>query len=163
MKRTVIGIMFMFLLAPMTAAAQQKGGMDIKSVSEVERTITDGQGKKVTTRVAASQANVVPGDTVIFTNYYSYAGAKEATDVIIKNPIPEHMIYVVGSAEGKGAKIDYSIDKGKTFAGADKLMVTDAQGRTRRAVAADYTHIRWIVGKVAPGGKGSVSFKAKVK
>jgi len=37
------------------------------------------------------------------------------------NPVPENMTYIDKSAEGKGARIDYSVDGGKTYGAADKL------------------------------------------
>jgi uncharacterized repeat protein (TIGR01451 family) len=164
MNKTAIIMMMALLLAPAAARAQQKGGIELISVSEVESTQTNAQGQKEMKRIEASKANVVPGDTVIFTNYYTNTGKEPATGAVIKNPVPEHMVYVDKSAEGKGTKIEFSVDNGKTFAAAGRLKVKDASGKERVAVAADYTHIRWIVEKpVAKGGKGSVSFRAKVK
>jgi len=87
-----------------------------------------------------------------------------AGNVTIMNPVPEHMAYVDKSAEGTGARIDYSIDGGKTYAAPDKLKVTDGQGKVRPALAQDYTHIRWVlIAPLAPGGTGGVSFKARLK
>jgi len=83
---------------------------------------------------------------------------------VIKNPVPEHMLYVEGSAEGKGTKIEFSVDKGRTFEAAGKLMVPTPDGKKRRAAAADYTYIRWTIEKpLHKGANGSVSFRAKVK
>lgn len=164
MKKTAVIMMMAFLLAPAAVRAQQKGGIELTSVAEVEVTTTNAQGQKEVKLVEAAKTNVVPGDTVIFTNYYTNTGKEPATGVVIKNPVPEHMVYVDKSAEGKDTKIDFSVDKGKTFAAAGQLKVKDASGKEQAAVAADYTHIRWIVEKpVAKGGKGSVSFRAKVK
>jgi uncharacterized repeat protein (TIGR01451 family) len=152
------------LLMPAAVWAQQKGGLDIRTVSEIEVTHVNADGKNEVTRIDATTKNVSPGQTVIFTDYYTYTGDKPATDVVIKNPVPEHMLYVDGSAEGKGTRIEFSSDKGKTYATADKLMVTTADGKKRRAAAADYTHIRWIIEKpLQAGAKGSVSFRAKVR
>jgi uncharacterized repeat protein (TIGR01451 family) len=124
----------------------------------------NAEGKEEVKRVDATKTKVLPGETVIFTNYYTYAGDKPATNVVIKNPVPDHMIYLDGTAEGKGAKIEFSVDKGATFAAADKLKVKAANGQERRAAAADYTNIRWTLETpLQKGGKGSVSFRAKVK
>jgi len=152
------------LFAPTTVWAQQKGDLDIKTISEVEITRTNAEGKKEVKRIDASMKSVAPGETVIYTNSYTYSGDKPATDVVIKNPIPEHMLYVEGTAEGTGTKIEFSVDQGKTFAAADKLRVTTPDGKKRRAAASDYTHIRWTIEKpLKKGAKGSVSFRAKVK
>jgi uncharacterized repeat protein (TIGR01451 family) len=163
MKRTVIVIAFALLLLPAAARAQQ-GSIQLKSVAEVEVTETNAKGVNVVKRVDAAKGKVVPGDVVIFTTMYTNIGKQPADKVMVTNPVPEHMNYLDKSAEGKGTKIDFSVDKAKTYGTPDKLMVTDAQGKTRKAGPADYTTIRWIVVKpVPPGGTGSVSFRAKLQ
>ena len=163
-KGIMVAVAVMLLMPAVAGAQQKKGGIDIKTVSEVEITQTDASGKKEVKRIDATTVNVAPGQTVIFTNYYTYSGEKPATDVVIKNPVSEHMVYLDGTAEGKGAKIEFSIDHGKTFAAADKLTVKTADGKERRANAADYTNVRWTIEKpLQKGDKGSVSFKARLK
>lgn len=164
MKKVLYLVFAAALLAPAAVWAQQKGVLDIKTVSEVEVTQTNAEGKKEVKRIDATTRNVAPGQTVIFTNNYTYAGDKPATDVVIKNPVPEHMLYVDGTAEGNGTRIEFSVDKGKTYAAADKLKVTSSDGKDRRAAAVDYTHIRWTIEKpLQKGAQGSVSFRAKVQ
>jgi uncharacterized repeat protein (TIGR01451 family) len=107
---------------------------------------------------------VVPGDIVIFTTRYVNTGKEPAANVTIMNPVPEHMVYVDKSAEGKGARIDFSVDGGKTYGAADMLTLKDGQGKMRPALAKDYTHIRWVLSApLAPDGTGSVSFRAQLK
>ena len=164
MKRTAVIVMMALLLLPAAARAQQKGSIDLKSVAEVMVTETNAKGQKEVKRVEVSKAKVVPGDTVIFTTTYTNTGKQPADKVVITNPMPEHMDYIDQSAEGKGAKIEFSVDKGKTYGTPDKLMVTDAQGKARKAGPKDYTTIRWtLVKSVPPGGTGSVSFRARVQ
>ena len=152
-----------FLLLPAPAPAQKKAGIVLTSVSEVEVVKQNAEGKKEVKRVDAAKAAVVPGDTVIFTVSYANTDPKPADRVIVINPVPEHMTYLNNSAEGTGTVIDFSVDGGKTYAAPGKLTVT-ANGRQRPVTAADYTHIRWTLSKpLAPGGKGSVSFKAMLK
>lgn len=151
------------LALPVAARAQQKGAIDLTTKAEVDVTSTNAKGEKEVRRVEASQTNVVPGDTVIFTVSYVNKGSKPASDVAVKNPVPEHMVYVDKSAEGTGTKIEFSADKGKTFSAQDKLKIKTPDGKERPATAADINLIRWTVAKLAPGGKGSVSFRAKVK
>jgi len=164
MKKRILAVLSMLMLLSFQAKAADKGSVELKSVSEVDVTVTNDKGEKEVKRVEAAKANVTPGDTVIFTNYYVNKGDKSASDVVITNPVPEHMIYLDGSAEGKGTRIEFSIDKGKSFVPAGKLTVRNKEGREKPASAADYTHIRWTVEKpIEKGGKGSVSFKAKVE
>jgi len=166
MKRKGFGIvMAIALLAmPMLAQAQQKSAIELKSVAEVDVVENNAQGEKEVKRKEVKDAKVVPGDIVIFTTRYLNTSDKAVNNVTIMNPVPEHMLYVDKSAEGKGARIDFSVDNGKTYAAADKLTVKDAAGKTQPATAQDYTSIRWVITTpVAPGGTGAVSFKALLK
>ncbi len=162
MTRQLLTLLTLPLLFSFPALAAQ--GIELKSTAEVEITVTGVNGEKELKRINASQANVVPGETVIFTTHYVNHGEQPATAVVITNPVPEHMIYLEKSAEGKGTDITFSIDQGKSFAAEAQLKVKDAEGKEREATVADYTHIRWTVeGALARGAIGSVSFRAKVK
>lgn len=164
MTTKLLAILSLLLLVALPAGAVEKKGIELKSTAEVDITVKNDKGEKEIIRVEAASANVTPGDTVIFTTHYTYQGEKPATDVVINNPLPEHMLYLDGTAEGKGTRIEFSVDKGVTFAAANILKVKDAEGKDRPASAADYTHIRWTIeGALQNGAKGSVSFKAKVK
>jgi len=164
MRKIVTVVLALALLAPVAVWAQQNSGIAIRSISEIEVKQKNADGREEVKRVDATKTKVLPGETVIYTNYYTYNGDKPATDVVIKNPVPEHMVYLDGSAEGKGARIEFSVDKGKTYTTADKAKVRSANGKERRATAADYTNIRWTLeSPLQKGGKGGVSFKAKVK
>ncbi|MDZ4186295.1 MAG: hypothetical protein U1D97_15125 [Desulfuromonadales bacterium] len=164
MTKKLLATLSLLLLAALPASAVEKKGIELKSTAEVDIIIKNDKGVDEVVRVAAADANVTPGDTVIFTTGYHYQGEKPATNVVINNPLPEHMLYLDGTAEGQGTRIEFSVDKGQTFAAADKLMVKDAEGKEQPASAADYTHIRWTIeGALQDGAKGSVLFKAKVK
>jgi len=164
MTKTVVSMVLLVLLLPMTAAAQKKGSIELRSSSEVEVATTNAKGEKEVKRVDAAASKVIPGDVVIFTTQYANVDKKPAENVVIMNPVSEHVVYVENSAEGLGMKVEFSVDQGKRYAAPDKLVKTDAQGVSRRAAAREYTHIRWTLGKpLAPGGKGSVSFRAMVK
>lgn len=154
----------LFLASFIAIQAMAAGGIELKSVAEVEISMISPKGEKEIQRIEADKANVAPGDAVIFTTVYTYRGDKPASDVVITNPVPEHMLYLDGTAEGKGTRIEFSIDQGKSFAVAEKLKIRDDKGQERPAAAADYTHIRWsIEGTLAKNAQGSVSFRAKVK
>lgn len=160
MKKGLIAAIFTIVAFAGHAFAE----VELKSVAEVEVTVKNEKGEKEVKRVAADKANVTPSDTVIFTNYYTNKGDKPATDVVITNPVPDNMVYVDKTAEGKEAKIEFSVDKGKSYGLPEKLVVKDKDGKERAATGADYTNIRWTVKKpVVKGGAGSVSFRAKVK
>ncbi len=143
--------------------ADQKGHIELKMVVEQEVTVTNEDGEKTVKRTEAKL--VLPGDEVIYTITYRNIGEEEATDVVITNPIPEHMIYTAGTALGDGTEIVYSVD-GSHFDIADKLKVELPlpDGGERPATAKDYSHIRWIVKTPVPPGKTEeVSYRARLK
>jgi len=153
----------LLLLLALPVQAADKGAIELRSAAEVEITVKNDKGVSQVTRVDAAMAKVVPGDTVIFSTHYVNVGANPATDVVIDNPVPEHMLYLDGSAEGANTRIEFSVDQGKSFAAAGKLKVKDAKGKERPATAADYTNIRWTMeGALGKGARGSVSFRAKL-
>lgn len=164
MKKLITAMLMAFLLLPALAPAQQKGGIKLTSRAEVEVEKKGPTGEKLLVRVEASKTNVVPGDTVIYSNDYVNNGDQPADNIVINNPIPEHMVYVDKSAEGAGARIDFSADKGKTYGPVAKLIIRTAAGKERPARPTDVTNVRWILEKPLPaGGKGTVSYRAKVK
>jgi len=164
MKKIVALLIATVTLAASVAAAKPGGGVELISRAEVEVTEQDAKGKTVLKRTDAAKANVAPGDTVLYTIDYINNGDKPATGVNINNPVPENMLYVDKSAEGAGARIDFSVDKGKSYGPIATLKVKNAAGREKPAAAADITTVRWTLEKPLPaGGKGSVSYRAKVK
>lgn len=164
MMKKILFILAMLVFSATHAMAADKNPLELISVNEVEVKVKNSKGVDEVKRVDAAKANVTPGDTVIFTTRYSYIGDKPATNVVITNPMPDHMLFTEGTAEGKGTKIDFSADNGKSYAPAGKVKVKDAKGKERVATAADYTHIRWVFkGALEKGAKGEVSFRAKVK
>jgi len=164
MRKKILSVLSMLLFLSPQAMAAGQGAIELKSAAEVEVTIKNDKGEMEVKRVEAAKANVTPGDAVIFTTYYSNNGQEPASDIVINNPVPEHMFYIDGTAAGSGTKIEFSVDKGKSFGVPDKLKIKGVDGKERPAGPADYTHIRWTLSKpLPPEGKGSVSFRAKVK
>ena len=159
-----IAFLIMIMILPVSIAlAVEKGSIELQSVAEKEIEVINEKGEKEIERVNVSQVKIVPGDEVIFTTYYGHIGKEAADNVIITNPVSEHMIYTDLSAEGKGAAIRFSVDGGKSYDLPEKLKVKDERGGERSANPSDYTHIRWIIEKLKPGDRGSVSFRARVK
>ncbi len=164
MKKLFTAMLMALLLIPALSPAQQKETVALTSRAEVEVEKKGPTGEKLLVRVEASKANVTPGDTVIYSNDYVNNGDQPADNIVINNPIPEHMVYVDKSAEGVGTKIDFSVDKGKTYGTLAKLIIRTAAGRERPARPTDVTNVRWTLEKPLPaGGKGTVSYRSKVK
>lgn len=164
MRKKLLTSLTLLIFLTLSSFALAAAGIELKSTAQTDIIVKNAKGEKEVVRVEAASANILPGDTIIFSTHYVNQGEKPATDIVITNPMPEHMLYLDGTAEGKGARIEFSADQGKSYASAGKLKVKDSEGRDRSANAADYTHIRWIIeGALEKGAKGSVSFKAKVK
>lgn len=164
MVMRILTVVLALILLYCPANAESKGSIELKSVAEVEVTLINEKGEREIKRVDAAKTDVAPGDTVIFTTYYSNIGKETATGVVITNPVPGHMDYRAGTAEGIGTGIEFSVDNGETYGLPENLEVTDSKGEKRAARAEEYTYIKWTLsGPLEPGEKGSVSFRAKVK
>lgn len=154
-----VGVMLAAM--PIVAWAQPKVAITIKAEKEVSVT---AKGKQVKKRIAAK--GVQPGEEIIYTLSYVNSGTDAAKDVVISDPIPAGTSYLPGSASETG-DLSFSIDKGKTFKKPTLLTyeVKGSTGKPEKKVASpdDYTDVRWTIPQVPAGGKGSVSFKVKVK
>ncbi len=150
------------LLLPSLAWAEPKVELKVEARKEV-KTVENGQ--EVIKLLPAD--TVQPGQVIQYTIYYTNTGDEAATKVVVNNPIPKGTVYLAETAYGYGSKITFSADGGKTFGPPETLKVTvvraDGSKTTRRAMAAEYTHIRWVISRVAAGGSGSVGFKVRVK
>jgi uncharacterized repeat protein (TIGR01451 family) len=165
MKKTItisLAILLTALVAlPMAAWAEPKVTISIKA--EKELTVTS-KGKQVKKRVMAK--GIIPGEEIIYTLSYTNSGSEEARNIVVTDPIPSGTAYIPGSATETG-DLAFSIDNGKSFKKATLLTyeMKGANGTPLKKVAApeEYTDIRWTIPSVPAGGKGSVSFKVKVK
>lgn len=135
--------------------------LGVSSQKEVE-TVKDG--KKTLEMVPVDK--VKPGEVLVYTITYTNTGKGEARDALIVDPIPEGTDYMLGSAGGEGADVTCSIDGGKSYAKEPcmrEVKMPDGTTRQEEAGPEMYTHIRWVVKSVPPGGSGEVKFKVKVE
>ncbi|MFW2404166.1 MAG: hypothetical protein ACN4GT_05310 [Gammaproteobacteria bacterium] len=159
-KLKLLMILTGLLTAGVNAAAQEN--LRLEHRAEQTEKFIDENGVEQVRLVEAGR--VLPGEPVIFTVTYTNSGDEPAESITITNPVPEHMIYVDNSAAGDGASIAYSVDGGKSFDAPQNLALTNKEGTLRRATAADFTHVRWVIGSdVAPGDSGEVKFTAVVE
>jgi uncharacterized repeat protein (TIGR01451 family) len=81
-----------------------------------------------------------------------------ANKVQVSQMIPANTTYLVGSAAGPGADVEFSVDGGQTFAAAGELKLADG---VTRASPERYTHIRWrLRNPLAPGATALARFRA---
>jgi uncharacterized repeat protein (TIGR01451 family) len=146
------------LFAP--AAWAQKKHVELDARVEREIEVVAENGEKTIKRVDAEK--VMPGETVVYTITARNVGNEPATNVVITDPIPEHMDYT-GSVVGEGTAITFSIDGGKSYDVASALRVTEG-GADRPAKPEEYTHIRWKFNDaLEPGSTRSVEFRARLQ
>lgn len=153
-----------FLLAGIAFAQPGEPKLELKTTAEKEVKVSK-DGKVETKRIPVEKAN--PGDVVVYTITYGNTGKGILTDAVIVNPVPQGVVYIKDSAEGKDTEIKASIDNGRSWQRppATVLMKNpDGTESAKPAAAEQYTHLQWTVKKsVAPGQSGRVSFKVKVK
>lgn len=134
-------------------ALAQNAAVNVQSTNFVEKTVTGADGKKKTT--LAPTDLVVPGDIVVFSHNYVNTGTQPATGFLINNPLSAQIEFV----DSPDANIVVSVDGGKSFGKLASLKVGD-----RAATAADVTNLRWTFAQaIAPGAKGKVSFRGRLK
>jgi len=161
-KKLGILVLAVIFGLPLVALAGPQVGIQVVAEKEIK---VEQNGKTVVKRVKAE--TVEPGEIVFYTLKYENNGDQKATDVVVNNPVPDGTIFLPESTYGKGSTIFYSIDKGKTFNKPEALRIFytlhDGKKMTRQAYASEYTHIRWVVGEVPPGGSGVLGYKVRVK
>ena len=142
------------------AYAADKACVELKTTGETESEVVEN-GQKVKRLVPVEKA--VPGDEIVWTITAKNVCTTPTDNVVIANPVPEHMTYVANSAMGTGTDIVYSVD-GKEFKSAADLQVRAADGTTRAARADDYRAIRWTYkAAFAPGATAFVRYRAVVQ
>lgn len=160
-----IALALSVLLPGWSALAVEAAGnsaIEVRVTAEVEVKTKTEDGREEVKRVPA--AKVPPGEAVIYTLHATNTGKAPASDVIVTDPIPEHMEYVDGSVSSDGARVTFSVDGGKSFGAKETLKVRAADGSMRAALPADFTHVRWQMEKpIAPGEGREVSFRARVE
>ena len=141
-------------------AAHAAGGVQLTNQVFQEIEVIGADGKPERKTVPAT--TVVPGTEVSYVIAYRNTGDKPADNVAITNPVPAALEYV--AVLGPAPANEVSVDGGKQFGPLTSLSVTDADGKSRPAQAADVTHVRWILSTaLQPGEGGTVSFKARLR
>ena len=157
MNRAIIVTVLVLLLVGVANAS-----VELNTVALTEITTTNETGQEVTTLVPAGK--VVPGDEVIYTIHFVNSGTEPASDVVITNPIPDHMVFTKVESSPDGASVSMSADGGSRYDSPRNLTVEDAKGQPRPAKASDFTHVRWIFqNSLEPGAEGNVSFRAQLQ
>ena len=142
--------------------AQEPSQVTLESLIQREIEVVNEDGEKEIQLIEVG--NAIPGDELIFTVTYTNQGTEPAENVVLVNPVPDHTIYLDGSAGGDTTVITFSVDEGVSYDLPGSLTVTGDDGRQRAARTEDYTHIRWArTGSLPPGLSGNVYFRVRLK
>jgi len=162
MKNPAIAALLLTLasVVAVPAPAEEQGHLNVRTVVQKERIVTDHDGTARIELVAAD--SVAPGDDIVYTITFTNVSGKVAENIVITNPIASALSYVDGSAFGPGTEIEFSVDDGATFGRFNELVV--AAGATERpAEADDVTHVRWTMkGDLPAGAEGMARFRARL-
>lgn len=135
--------------------------LTVEQRAEVIKVTKTEDGTKSQALVPAER--VQPGETVRFTLSWTNEMDEAAENVVLEMPVPEHMIFVVGSAENEEVETLLSVDNGATYAEFGQLDVSEGED-IRPAEAEDVTHVKWIFNTpLDAGADGEVHFDARLK
>ncbi len=148
-----------------TAAPTAKNAVKLTSEIMVERIVVNAKGEEVVTLKTPKQAVVVPGDKLIINLYYVNEGNEPAKEFRATNPISPAVQFIAAKEDWA----EVSVDNGTTWGALSKLTIAvpateTVPASTRAAEAKDVTHVRWTFATpLAPGQKGTVSFRGSIK
>ena len=141
--------------------AQEKGCIELKTTAQTEQVTVGADGQRQSTLVPA--ATVTPGTEVIWTVTATNVCGKPAGDVAIDSPVPEHMVFIAGSAVAAAFTVSYSID-GARYGSPEALNVREADGSTRPARPEEYRHVRYAMrAALAPGAAVTARYRTRVE
>lgn len=137
--------------APMSATAQQPLRLDAQMF--VERITTDLNGRP--RRLLASANRPMPGDQLVILLHWRNQGSTPLRDAAVIRPLPRGQ-----ELDLSDSAMQLSVDGGIHWGRLDQLWLPTPLGGTRRAVAADITHVRWTLPDAAAGQSGRISYRA---
>jgi uncharacterized repeat protein (TIGR01451 family) len=110
------------------------------------------------------ETQVLPGDILRYRLVGKNNGSQPVSSLVLTQPIPPEMIYILGSAKGAN-NITFSIDNGVTFDANPMITsVNNRQGGQAAAPPENYTHVRWNFDLVlAPAEEFVGSFEVRVR
>jgi uncharacterized repeat protein (TIGR01451 family) len=101
------------------------------------------------------------GDEVFYTIRVTNPGRQPVSAIMVTKRLPFGLTYVGGSAVGPAATVQFSVDSGESYAAAANLEVMSTGQAARRALPADYTHVRWLLQRpLLPGATALLRFRA---
>ncbi|MGE4323767.1 MAG: hypothetical protein AB7E60_12170 [Sphingobium sp.] len=123
----------------------------------VERVRTDINGREL--RMLANPDRLAAGDQLIFVVNWRNISNQEVRGVAVTNSVPRGT-----HIAPHDPRMQLSVDGGRNWGRLDQIWLPTPLGGTRRAVAADVTHVRWALpSAISPGETGRLSYRATVR
>jgi hypothetical protein len=146
-------------------AAASAPAVTLSSEAMIERVVVGADGKETVQLKSPKDVVVVPGDKVVFTLKYANQGAEPADGFRATNPMPGPVQFIEAAQDWAEVSVDNGVTWGKLTALKVKAApVEGAAAVERAAIAADVTHVRWaFANAIAPGAKGSLSYRGVIK
>ena len=156
--RLVLALAALLAAAPAMAQAAPGGPLTITATN----TTAAAEAARGQHRTSAA---VRGGDVVRYRLAFTNPGAVAVRRVVLADPIPAGLRLVQGSttASRSDARVEYSVDGGRTWS-AQPMETVTVEGRTERrpVPSSRYTHVRWTVdGAVAPHATVTAEFDAR--
>lgn len=154
-----MGIVLGFLLA---------GQILAQGTPKLSITIVDEKVNQTTAERAGQAAiKIAPGDTILYVITAANTGDAVMKDPSIVDPIPAGVEYIALSAQGSNAKIQFSIDGGKTYSKwpVEYEFTNPAGKKIKKQATTDMiTHVKWdINATIQPNKSRELSFQVVVK
>ncbi len=150
--------------------AQKQQPVELLLAAEKRQISRDESGKdKISWNALPSNSQVIPGSVLRYTVIAKNNTSRNMRNLTVIQPIPNGMVYIIASATAlntSGAKLEFSIDGGKTFSVNPIIRVRGRDGKIeeRPAPADAYTHVRWNFGESLPANSQlTVAYQVRVK
>ncbi|NJM51271.1 MAG: DUF11 domain-containing protein [Sphingomonadales bacterium] len=148
MKKAVFTIFAPFIAILPVSAAHAASQVQLSSDVFVERIKQKSDG--TLTKILEEPKLVTPGDNLVFVVNFKNAGEKPAEKFVVTNPLPRAVAFN-GTSDGLET---VSVDGGKSWGFLPNLRIQGDDGKSRPALMADVTHIRWNLNQPLPAGSG---------
>lgn len=116
-----------------------------------------------------SGASLRPGETIRYIVTASNTSDRAIKNLVVTQPIPKGSVYVLNSAtlpSVEGARVDYSIDGGKSYSAKPTIRVKLENGEvvTRPAPETMYTNVRWAFGgSLSPKTVSNATYQVRIR
>ena len=144
------------------AVAAPRPNVKLKLTGSIVTKAADGK----TTLTPVEKEAPKSGDEVEYDIAATNAGEAPAFKLMPSGKIPSGTAYVDGSAKAPRAKIEFSLDQGKTWSTAPTVTVKGPNGApvVKKADPSLYTAIRFVTdGALAPHGTLQYTYEVRVK